>query len=192
MRRGSWGLGLSRWPPGWEEGSISDVPIFEIAEAHSWTSRRCIQSCIYVNIWHFTGMKERTALDRGVGRSGGFACEASETKLRRCVADRPLSAPPLPTAGSIESPALAEASPLWSGQLSSTAAVPLRPAARLCAHCVGGLSLGCSYLRDCRSAFLDFPQMLPELQPRQYLALHGSEGADSFRQWSWSVRWLHM
>ena len=125
MRRGSWGLGLSRWPPGWEEGSISDVPIFEIAEAHSWTSRRCIQSCIYVSIWHFTGMKERAALDRGVGRSGGFACEGSYAKLRRCVG------PFLPVAGSIESPALAEASPLWSGQLNSTAAAPVRQAARL-------------------------------------------------------------
>ena len=56
----------------------------------------------------------------------------------------------------------------------------------------GRLNLGCPYFRNGRSAFLDFPEMLPELLARQYLALHGSEGADSFRQWSWSVRWLHM
>ena len=109
----------------WEGGSVLGVPIFEIAEARSWTSRRCFQSCWHVSIGHFTAVKERTAFDSGVGRSGGCICEGSSTKLRRCVG------PFLPVAGSIESPALAEASTLWSGQLNSTAAAPIRQAARL-------------------------------------------------------------
>jgi len=107
------------------EGSVLDVPIFEIAGARSWISRRCFQSCCHVSIWHFTAVKERTAFDSGVGRSGGCTCEASETKLLRCVG------PFLPVAGSIESPALAQALTLWSGPLSSTAAAPIRQAARL-------------------------------------------------------------
>ena len=107
------------------EGSVLGVPIFEIAEARSWTSRRCFQSCSHVSIWHFTAVKERTAFDSGVGRSGGCTCEASETQLLRCVG------PFLPVAGSIESPALTEASPLWSGQLNSTAVAPMRQSAWL-------------------------------------------------------------
>ena len=56
----------------------------------------------------------------------------------------------------------------------------------------GGLNLGCPYFRNCRSAFLDFPEVYPELHLRQYLALHGNEGEGSTRPWSWSVRWLRM